>query len=97
MISDFALEYHVARHQILQQRERREREKERRQGVRGFGETDSPPSVVAVSWRTFPDSSQQHEDMKEILSTPERSRKFDSSLPRSRRKKEILDQKKFPW
>ncbi|XP_059807482.1 FH1/FH2 domain-containing protein 3-like isoform X2 [Hypanus sabinus] len=99
MISDFALEYHMARLQVLQQRERQEREKQRQQAedVPSAGETDSPQSVAVVIRSLFPECSQQHEDMKEILRTPERSRKFDNSLPRFRRKvsqgKEILDQK----
>ncbi|XP_078391684.1 FH1/FH2 domain-containing protein 3-like [Cetorhinus maximus] len=89
LISDFALEYHTARAQVLQQKERQEREKERRQREdrEQSSGAESPLNVAAVIRSMYPEVNRQHEHMTEILNTPERTRKFDSSLPRSRCRK----------
>ncbi|XP_032872554.1 FH1/FH2 domain-containing protein 3-like [Amblyraja radiata] len=95
MVSDFALEYRMVRIQILQQRERqRERERQWAEGAPWEGETD-PPRIRSL----YPEHSRKHKDMEEILRTPERSRRFDSSLPRTKRSqgKDAPKQKTFTW
>ncbi|XP_041095508.1 FH1/FH2 domain-containing protein 3-like [Polyodon spathula] len=75
-VSDFALEYRTSRAHILQRKERhRERE-----GCNGS--VSASPSTPHGGDPTL----QQHQNMKEVLSTPEISRRLDLSLPRPRHK-----------
>ncbi|XP_078061743.1 FH1/FH2 domain-containing protein 3-like [Mustelus asterias] len=102
LISDFALEYHTTRAQILQQKERQERDMERlqRQDCGQASCPDSPLNIATVIRSMYPEVSRQHQHMTDVLNTPERTRKYDSSLPRSRSKKVEgtgLTQNKFPW
>ncbi|XP_038630974.1 FH1/FH2 domain-containing protein 3-like [Scyliorhinus canicula] len=102
LISGFALEYHTTRAQILQQKEKQDREQERlqREECVQASCTDSPLNIATVIRSMYPEVSRQHEHMTEILNTPERTRKYDSSLPRSRSKKVEstgFAQSKFPW
>ncbi|XP_028649395.2 FH1/FH2 domain-containing protein 3-like [Erpetoichthys calabaricus] len=75
IVSDFALEYRTARAHIIQLREK-QNEKQ--------GSCASPVCQRNES----SDELKQHECMKEILSTPEMTRRLDNSLPRPRYKKD---------
>ncbi|MBN3292810.1 FHOD1 protein, partial [Polypterus senegalus] len=75
IVSDFALEYRTARAHIVQLREK-QNEKQ--------GSCASP----ACQRNESSDDVKQHECMKEILSTPEMTRRLDNSLPRPRYKKD---------
>ncbi|XP_014348267.2 FH1/FH2 domain-containing protein 3-like [Latimeria chalumnae] len=108
LISDFALEIHTMRVQILQWKEKQEKMKA--EDTEEVGEAvkqkwrwssamdpmpynlqnDSPgssPYSSLLRHKATSDVDQRHKDMKEILNTPERNRKFDLSLPRARSKK----------
>ncbi|RXM28710.1 FH1/FH2 domain-containing protein 3 [Acipenser ruthenus] len=77
-VSDFALEYRTSRAHILQRKERH-REREACNG--------SASAIVSPSTPDGGDPAlRQHQNMKEVLSTPEMSRRLDLSLPRPRHK-----------
>ncbi|XP_069796877.1 FH1/FH2 domain-containing protein 3 [Narcine bancroftii] len=103
MISDFALEYRVARLEVLQQRARQEREKKRLEAedVEMNGGKRSLVDATVITQSRYSENSQQHEHMKEVLSTPESSRRFYGSLPRALRRRtedqEIIPRTKSPW
>ncbi|XP_043914674.1 FH1/FH2 domain-containing protein 3-like [Protopterus annectens] len=80
LISDFALEYHTTRAQILQTMQGKRLRRGAVRNAKSHG-----------SYNTYAGDNRHHERMKEILSTPERTRRYDTSLPRTRSKQKKQD------